>query len=223
MNKPKIFIFAGLSIQESEAKKIDSDIVFLPPISRGDLKNLVKDSHRAILIADGEFSQSLAISPGEIKDALREGSLIYGCSSMGAIRAAELEIYGMIGCGPIFEWVKKSKVFRDDWLGHLYENDPYRALTLPFIEIAALLDFNESKIKKIDKNFKSFDQLNFENIKLALKQDKGKILKVSRIFSGEMPSQKKLDTIKTLKTMRKKLDEVARQNMQLSNSFHKNL
>ena len=56
----------------------------------------------AILIVDGEFGQSLSVWHKEILHALHRGIRVVGASSMGALRAAELDRFGMEGVGEIY-------------------------------------------------------------------------------------------------------------------------
>src|SRR5688572_16513266 len=91
-------VFVGPSLdRETAARELDAE--FLPPVKRGDIRSLLLRNERpeAIGIVDGKFLQSLSISPKEILEAIDEGLRVFGSSSMGALRAAECNTYGMIG------------------------------------------------------------------------------------------------------------------------------
>ena len=45
---------------------------------------------------------------------MEEGIQVLGASSMGALRAAELHGFGMIGYGTIFEWYRDGLIDGDD-------------------------------------------------------------------------------------------------------------
>jgi hypothetical protein len=64
---------------------------------------------RQIVLIDGVFHQSLAVWHKELVYALLEGVVCIGASSMGAIRAAEMHRYGMIGVGRIFEMYRDGE------------------------------------------------------------------------------------------------------------------
>lgn len=96
-------VFLGPSLPESAARAL-CDAVFLPPARRGDLVAAI-EAHRPTTIAlvDGYFEQVPAVWHKEILWALAEGIRVAGAASMGALRAAELQAFGMTGVGRIFE------------------------------------------------------------------------------------------------------------------------
>ena len=118
-----IKVYAGLSAQRDDIRSILPNAVVARPVQRGDVIADIRDKVGCILILDGVFHQSLSVCPSEIMDALRRGMRVFGASSMGALRAAELEAYGMIGIGDVFEYVRDSKVFRDDFVGQVFIED----------------------------------------------------------------------------------------------------
>ena len=59
---------------------------------------------RTIVLIDGEFHGRPSVWQREILDAIAEGTEVHGASSMGALRAAELHSFGMVGHGRIFDW-----------------------------------------------------------------------------------------------------------------------
>jgi len=84
--------FLGPSLRSAEALGIVPQVELRPPICQGDLTTVVEGLHpRAILIVDGEFGQSLSVWHKEILHALHLGIRVVGASSMGALRAAELD------------------------------------------------------------------------------------------------------------------------------------
>ena len=77
---------------------------FLPPVQQADVFRLVeKHNPYGIAIIDGYFEATASVWHKEILYALSEGVHVFGASSMGALRAAELSIFGMKGIGKIFE------------------------------------------------------------------------------------------------------------------------
>src|SRR5215216_2521419 len=67
---------------------------FFPPIKRGDLEALPRD-FTVIVVVDGLFNSVPAVGHVELRKKL-EYCTVYGCSSMGAIRAFEMRGHGMI-------------------------------------------------------------------------------------------------------------------------------
>ena len=83
-----VAIFTGPSLHPEKARQL-LNAAILPPIKRGDLAQLSRAKLEIVGILDGEFYQSLAVSPKEILPLLESGVTVYGASSMGALRAVE--------------------------------------------------------------------------------------------------------------------------------------
>src|SRR5215469_8224969 len=131
-------VFLGPSLAREEAEQIlDAD--YLPPICKGDLAKL-PEHVRFVGIVDGEFYQSLSVSPKEILKLLRRGVTVLGASSMGALRAAETWKLGTIGVGRIFEMFRDGILDADDEVALIYERDTYRNLSTPLVNLRAALD-----------------------------------------------------------------------------------
>ena len=84
-------------------------------------------------IIDGVFAQTLAISPGEIREAAVNGIDVYGASSMGALRAAEVS--SVVGIERVFEMYRTGLIDRDDEVAVLMNPDTQEALTEPLVNI----------------------------------------------------------------------------------------
>jgi hypothetical protein len=111
-----IIVFAGPSLgpsQELGDERALERIDFRPPAACGDVLRAVCDRPKAIGLIDGLFETSAAPWHKEILWALAEGIAVFGASSMGAIRAVELEPFGMQGIGRIFHEYR-SGVLEDD-------------------------------------------------------------------------------------------------------------
>jgi hypothetical protein len=95
--------YVGPSLYGVAVEKRSGEI-WRGPARQGDiLRDVLTLSPRAIVLIDGVFHQSLAVWHKEIVFALLEGVICIGAASMGALRAAEMHRYGMIGVGKIFE------------------------------------------------------------------------------------------------------------------------
>jgi hypothetical protein len=93
-------VFAGPTIPADEIRAI-VDAVCLPPVAHGDVYRVSLERPRAIGIIDGYFERQPAVWHKEILWALNEGIHVFGSASMGALRAAELAPFGMVGVKPI--------------------------------------------------------------------------------------------------------------------------
>jgi hypothetical protein len=99
----KVCVFVGPTLAAADARTV-LDAIYLPPAKHGDVYRAVAWlKPRAIGLIDGYFQWSAAVWHKEILWAMREGVHVFGASSMGALRAAELAPFGMRGVGRIFE------------------------------------------------------------------------------------------------------------------------
>lgn len=130
---PNIAIFLGPSLDLAIARSI-LDANYLPPVRRGDLAELGPEI-KTVGIIDGEFFQSLAVSPKEVLPLLDRGVKVYGSSSIGALRAVETQQFGMVGVGAIFEWYRDGVVEADDEVALTYDPVTYRPCAEPLINI----------------------------------------------------------------------------------------
>ena len=111
---------------------------YLPPIRRGDLAMLPHEI-QIVAIIDGVFHQSLAVSPKEIIALLDRGVRVYGASSIGALRAAETHMYGVIGVGEIFEMYRDRVIDADDEVAVAYDPITERAVSDALVNIRSAL------------------------------------------------------------------------------------
>jgi hypothetical protein len=136
-----ICLFAGPTISAEDVSSA-ADCVLLPPVSLGDVYRLVPQKPRAIGIIDGYFERTPAVSHKEILWALTQGIHVYGAASMGALRAAELAAFGMVGVGKIFAAYRDGVLEDDDEVAvaHGAAADGYRAASEPMVNIRASVE-----------------------------------------------------------------------------------
>ncbi len=134
---PKIVVFIGPSLPREEAAAILPQAEFLPPVRRGDVTRAAADGAEVIVIIDGVFFQNEAVAHKEILAPLRAGVRFFGASSMGALRAFEMEPFGMTGVGKIFESYRSGKIIADDEVGLLYDPESGAALSDPMVNMRA--------------------------------------------------------------------------------------
>jgi hypothetical protein len=108
-----VTVFTGPTLAAADAAAI-LDATYLPPASQGDVYAAARARPWAIAIVDGYFEWVPAVWHKEILWALAHGVRVYGCSSMGALRAAELHSFGMRGVGRVFEAVATGEIEDDD-------------------------------------------------------------------------------------------------------------
>lgn len=135
-----IFIFTGPSLPPRDAEAM-LDAVYLPPVSQGDVIRVVREQPRAIGIIDGFFESVPAVWHKEILYALSRGIHVFGSASMGALRAAELAPFGMIGVGAIFEAFRNGLLEDDDEVAVIHGPAElgYPVLSEPMVNIRRTL------------------------------------------------------------------------------------
>lgn len=104
-----VCVFVGPTLPVTSAREI-VDAIYLPPARRGDIVRTVRThAPSTLVLIDGYFEQVPSVWHKEILWALQGGVAVYGAASMGALRAAELAQFGMIGVGRIFEAYAQGK------------------------------------------------------------------------------------------------------------------
>ncbi|MEW8288246.1 MAG: TfuA domain-containing protein [Candidatus Thiodiazotropha endolucinida] len=127
-------IFAGPSLG---SLRPSSFLHLRGPARRGDLAASLSDNLGSIVLADGFWGNVPAVSHHEILELLDRGIRVYGCSSMGALRAAELHSHGMKGVGSIYERFRSGELSGDDEVAilHAPAELSYTPLTFPLVEL----------------------------------------------------------------------------------------
>lgn len=136
----KIIIYTGLSLSFDEAKEIldshdDIEVIYKRPIKRGDLSLALKENPDIIGIIDGVFHQNSSVGHKEILNVLNKGIKVVGASSMGALRASELDSLGMIGIGYVYRQYATGKVASDDDVAVMLDSETLEALSEPLINM----------------------------------------------------------------------------------------
>ncbi len=131
--KKRAVIFAGTSISFNEARSV-LDVDYLPPVRRGDLGK-VASKYDIIGIIDGIFFDRAAVGHREILEIMKKGKTVVGGCSMGALRASELDSYGMIGIGSVYGWYRDGVIEADDEVAVATNPDTFEQVSLPLVNI----------------------------------------------------------------------------------------
>jgi ribosomal protein S12 methylthiotransferase accessory factor len=126
----RLIVFLGPSLPTDEARRL-LDAEYRPPICRGDIDRLPAGSTVAII--DGVFDQARAVSPREIRDGIARGMRIFGSSSMGALRAAE--VTGMVGVGLVHRMYETGAIESDDEVAIAFDPESMKPLSEPLVNI----------------------------------------------------------------------------------------
>lgn len=92
-------LFAGPSVHGCRFEH--PTVSVRPPASHGDLQAAVLQGATVIGLVDGLFESIAAVWHKEILFALSEGVTVLGAASLGALRAAECQTFGMIAVGEV--------------------------------------------------------------------------------------------------------------------------
>src|SRR5262245_19406823 len=124
MSVGKPIIFIGPSLNHEKARKIfQAD--YRTPAKEGDLIMLLTSTFsnsteepnltNFVGLVDGLFLQDYPPTPIEVYQLLSSKNFhVVGGASIGALRAIELEKFGMVGIGKIFELFRNGATDADD-------------------------------------------------------------------------------------------------------------
>jgi hypothetical protein len=136
---PGIVVFLGPSLSRDKAERVlKAD--YRPPAKRGDIYLAAKEGARIILLIDGVFFQECSVAHKEVIYALEAGAKVLGASSMGALRASELDIYGMEGIGKIYQAYKSGHLVSDDEVALIFDPFSWEPRSEPLVNIRFNLD-----------------------------------------------------------------------------------
>ena len=136
----KAIVFAGPSLADAVLPS-RARIELRPPARQGDLYEAARTRPLAIGLVDGRFETVPSVWHKEILWALSHGIPVYGAASMGALRAAELAAFGMIGVGRIFAAYRSRRIESDDAVAvvHAPAELGYRPLSEALVDMQATL------------------------------------------------------------------------------------
>ena len=136
---PGIVVFLGPSLSRDRAMQVlEAD--YRPPAKRGDVHQAAREGSEIILLIDGVFFQECSVAHKEVIYALESGAKVLGASSMGALRASELDVYGMEGIGKIYQAYKSGHLVSDDEVALVFDPFTWEPRSEPLVNIRFNLD-----------------------------------------------------------------------------------
>lgn len=118
-----VVVFSGPTLSAHDVRAILPNALVLGPAECGDVARAVRTRPRAIALIDGYFDHRLSVWHKEVLHALAQGVRVYGAASMGALRAAELDVYGMVGVGTVYDAYRSGQVEDDDEVAVAHEEE----------------------------------------------------------------------------------------------------
>ncbi|MFI0220359.1 TfuA-like protein [Streptomyces lydicus] len=134
-----IHVFVGPTLERSALAA--PGIRVCPPAKHGDLfAGTVQDGDTVVLI-DGVYHQAPALRHKEILAVMGRGVGVIGAASIGALRAAELAPFGMLGVGTVYAAYARGDITGDDEVavGQALDGD-LNALTWPVVNLRHVLE-----------------------------------------------------------------------------------
>ncbi|MBD9638483.1 TfuA domain-containing protein [Ensifer sp. ENS07] len=202
-----ILVFLGPTLRLSEAELV-LDAIYLQPAAQGDILLAAHAFRpRAMVLIDGQFEDRPAVRHKEILWAMAQGIVVIGAASMGALRAAELSDFGMIGVGLIYRWYRRWRLAPDDAVAVL--SGPPELGFLPLTD--ALVDLQRTFANLERRNVISAAErgslttaarnMNFRERRFeAILQDAGWQEDGLKQLRTEMVGQKKRDALLSLRS-----------------------
>lgn len=134
-------VFGGPSLPADAGERFP-DLIFQGPARQGDVYLALRDAPHAIAVVDGFFDSVPSVWHKEVLWAMAQGVHVLGASSMGALRAAELDSFGMEGVGAVYDAYRSGRIEDDDEVAvtHGPGELGYRPLTLAMVSIRATLE-----------------------------------------------------------------------------------
>lgn len=133
----QLHVFCGPTITAAQARlRLSQPAEFHPPARCGSIEALHGQACD-VLIIDGIFEGAPAVWHKEILSLLSSGARVFGCSSMGALRAVETEPWGARGLGSIAAAYRAGRIAADDVvaLAHADSDDEHRPLSVPLADL----------------------------------------------------------------------------------------
>ena len=132
----KTVLYAGPSLSNVDQQLL-TGLTLRGPCKQSDLfADIHNDEISSIIIADGLYKTIPAPWHKEILFAIENKKRVIGVSSIGALRAAELSDFGMIGFGKVYQYFCDD--LRDDSdvaLLHHHESHGWTPTTMAFVDL----------------------------------------------------------------------------------------
>ncbi len=207
----KIIVFIGPSLLPKEANKIlEAD--YRPPVSRGDVTKALKDKPDIIVIIDGLFHQKPAVSHKEILEAINNNVIVVGGASMGALRASELDDFGMIGVGQVYKDYRMGNIESDDDVAVVINPETLEQLSEALVSMnynfRAARDegvIDESEYEILVKTAKSiyYPKRTYDKVFLESKLEIEDVKHIRKFLKENMVDIKREDAVSVLKFIKK--------------------
>ncbi|HBL26587.1 MAG TPA: hypothetical protein DD490_07115, partial [Acidobacteria bacterium] len=133
----RVLVFAGPTLAGPPQLALPPGFALRPPARRGDVLEALAGNPETLVLLDGYYYTVPAVTHKEILYALDAGVRVIGAASLGALRAVELEAFGMLGVGRVFADFRDGRLDGDDEVAllHAPAEQGYRPLTVALVEV----------------------------------------------------------------------------------------
>jgi len=135
----RAIIFAGPTLPLRFRPAAEPGIEWRSPVRQGDVYRAALTGPAVIGVIDGYFEIVPTVWHKEILWAMARGIHVFGAASTGALRAAELDAFGMRGIGRVYEAFRDGVLEDDDEVAVLHgpQELGYPPLTEALVNIRA--------------------------------------------------------------------------------------
>lgn len=135
-----IIAFAGPSLTAAD-RAARPQVDWRGPAEAGDMLRLRAREGSVVCLLDGYFDHRPSVRHKELLLLLSRGIAVLGASSIGALRAAEMDSLGMVGVGAIYRAYASGRLCGDDEVAlvHAPQGWGWKALSLPLVDCRANL------------------------------------------------------------------------------------
>jgi hypothetical protein len=216
-------IFVGPSLHRDLAflRRRQDDIVWAGPARCGDIARAARSAGvTAIALVDGLFDQSAAPWHKEVLYALSLGLPVAGGGSMGALRAAECDAFGMTGIGTIYRRYANGDIVDDAEVAQLHapEELNYLPLTEPMVNVEPTLGLLERAgvvssdavraLTEAARQIHYSERTYAEMIRRSADLEPGEAETVGSWLDSHAVDQKRIDALEVLDWLRLQPDRV---------------
>ena len=129
-----IRVFAGPSLPGWEAAP---PFRRFPPAAACDMLRLIDGDACTVVLIDGLFDAHRAVWHKEVLQVMAAGFRVIGAASMGALRAAELAPFGMIGAGVIARAYRNGHITGDEEVAVIHAPEALGSRPLSLAQVDA--------------------------------------------------------------------------------------
>ncbi len=217
MRSGATIIFSGPSLLRTD--RCDTRFEFRPPAIQGDILRAIQEKPAAIGLIDGYFGSVLSVHQKEILEALSEGIPVFGAASMGALRAAELAPFGMIGVGGIFRDYVSGRLDSDAdvAIAHGPQSLDFMATSISLVDLRATLEklnldggFDPDELRVVlDQSVAlHFAERGWEQIGSSCAQIRAMSFDVAAVLKARLVQRKRGDALELLDRLAHSIDPV---------------